>query len=206
MKRIISFRSAILLCLVSLLLLSAAAPFRPAAEDTTPAKPDLVRLTIENKTTKLITIRLDGPAIYFLRVKGETTGVFTVNRGEYSATITACGVTGKEPLDLTTQKTLIMPVCGGSANTSATREGSAIDISKPVKVVKFTISNQSDTKLLAILTGPASYVFTLKKGESKNYTIAKGDYSVTYYACGTKGVKKFESYSGSKLELSCPKH
>jgi hypothetical protein len=99
---------------------------------------------------------------------------------------------------------MIMPVCGGHAGQAATSPY-VVDLSEIIKIVKVTVENDSETRLLAILTGPATYVFLIDEGDSKDYTIAKGDYSVQYYACGTVGYKDYYAYHGSKLSLSCPK-
>ena len=74
-----------------------------------------------------------------------------------------------------------------------------------IKIVKVTVKNEAESKALAILTGPSTYVFSLNKDVSKDYTIAKGDYEVQYFACGKYGVKEFSAYYNGVLKLKCPK-
>ncbi len=205
MKSKISWHMLVPLLLIASIFLTAAAPM---ALQISPASSqsgvDLVRLTIVNKTTKTLYLKLQGPYFYYLSVKGGESGLFTVKRGTYSSTVYACGVSSSDTIDLTRQKTLIMPICGGNARTAAKTSAQNIDLSTQIKVVTFSLTNNSNTRLLAIFTGAATYVFTLEKGESKDYTIARGIYSVHYYACGSSKTLDFESYKGSKLNLKCP--
>lgn len=201
-----SLRLFIFLCVLASFLLSAASPF-PAylLSGQAQKEPDLVRFTIENRTSKRIALYMEGPAIYYLRVEGNSSKDFTVERGNYTYTAHACGASAKGTIELTNQKTLIMPVCGGSARSQAdSSEGYVEDLSKVIHIVKITFENKASTKSLVILTGPSTYVFSHKKDESKNYTIAKGEYKVTYYACGLRGITKFVADYNTKLELSCP--
>lgn len=164
-----------------------------------------VGLTIENRSSGYIYLWLQGPSFYYLVVKPGETKVFTIVRGEYFQTVRACGDTASSIVDLSKQTRMIMPLCGANAKQSALSPY-VVDLSTIIKIVKVTVKNESDTRLLAILTGPSTYVFSLNKGESRDYTIAKGDYTVQYFACGWYGYKNFYAYHGSSLELSCPKH
>ncbi len=206
MKKVRSLRIIVLASLIVTVLLTAAAP-GPATISTpaVQARSELVRLTVVNRTESPIFLRLQGPAFYFLYVNGGESRVFTVKRGEYDSTFTACGVTTSETMDLTRQKKLIMPVCGGRAH-AAQRTSTKVDLSEQIRIVSATIVNEADTQVLAILTGAATYVFLLDREAERDVTIAKGDYDVKIYACRAVTTIEFSSYKNSKLALRCPQH
>lgn len=199
MKNVWSLRTIVVLSLVAVFLLSAAAP-APVQ-----ARSELVRLTVVNRSSGNVFLSLKGPALYYLSVKEGESEVFTVERGTYTSSITACGVTSTDSLEMTSQKKLIMPVCGGRAH-GAHGAATKVDLSEQIKIVPFTIINDSDTQLLAVLTGAATYVFLLDRDEERDYTIAKGDYDVKIYACRAVTTIQFSSYKNSKLDLRCPQH
>ncbi|MEJ2302388.1 MAG: hypothetical protein P8Y14_12760, partial [Anaerolineales bacterium] len=192
MKKVWSLRTIVILSLVAVFLFSAAAPVQ--------ARTELVRLTLVNRTSGNIYLSLKGPALYYLSVGAEESQVFTVKRGTYTSSITACGVTSTDSLDMTSQKKLIMPICGGRAH-GAHGAATKVDLSEQIKIVPFTIINSSDTQLLAVLTGAGTYAFLLARDEERDYTIAKGDYDVKIYACGAITTIEFSSYKNSKLDL-----
>jgi hypothetical protein len=107
------------------------------------ARPDVVRFTVENKSSGPLYVWLTGTAFYYLSVGAEKTGVFTVNRGEYDYRFRACGDTVTGTLDLTTQRRIVMPVCGGRAISEA-REPSTFDISTQIKIVKIGDHDRTD--------------------------------------------------------------
>jgi hypothetical protein len=190
----------ILLALVSTAAIPGPGSGRNLAVST---KSELIALTVENRSSGLMYLWLDGPAFYYLVLQPETTRVFTVERGEYYQKVRACGDTVESIVDITKRTRMIMPVCGSHANQAATSPY-AVDLSDLIKIVKVTIENDSDTGLLAILTGPSTYVFTFDEGESTDYTIAKGDYTIQYFACGRVGYKDVYFFHGKELTLSCP--
>lgn len=199
-----SFLSLILVNLLVLVLMSAAVPL-PNSEvlASSSGKSDLVALKIVNDSTSYAYLWLDGPEFYYLVVKPEETKTFTVKRGEYEKEVSYCGAKDSSTIDLTKHTTLIMPVCG--ANTM--REPSSphlINITNTIKIVKVTLKNDTKSSVLAILTGPSTYVFSLAKEEEKDYTIARGDYEVEYYACGDHDTRKFFAFHNRVLEFECP--
>lgn len=199
MKKAWTLRTIVILSLVAVFLLSSAAPTRVQARS------ELVRLTVINRSSGTVFFSLKGPALYYLTVKTGETEVFTVQRGTYTSSITACGITSTDSLDITSHKKLIMPVCGGRAH-GAHGAATKVDLSEQIKIVPFTIINDSDTQLLAVLTGAGTYAFLLDKDEERDYTIAKGDYDVKIYACRAVTTIQFSSYKNSKLDLRCPQH
>jgi roadblock/LC7 domain-containing protein len=54
------------------------------------------------------------------------------------------------------------------------------------------------------MTGPSTYVFTLKTDAKKNYSVAKGDYKVKVYACGGVFTRNFTADKNAKLKIICP--
>ena len=175
----------IILSLLSSLLISAA----PA---------DLVRLTIQNKSNDLVTLRMEGPQFYYLTVRAGETRVFTPQRGEYSAKLYTCGLFVNQELDLSTSQTIVVPACGTKAFTSDNT--GAIDAGQLIKIVRVHFTNKTDKNLVLILRGPGEYVFYIRKGETKTYTIPKGDYKAQQYGCPT--VKEFNYYASAHLETN----
>ncbi len=202
MKKHRSLQIVVLFGIIATLLLTAAAPL--PAQFVSAANQDLVRLTIKNKNTSPVSIKLEGAGFYYFSVQAESTAEFTVERGSYTSTVYACGaVTTGNDIDLSRQKMLVMPICGGNAGPVA-QKINKVDLSQFVKVVPVTLENDSNTSMIMILTGPSTYVFSFKKGESKDYTIVRGEYDLKYYACGTYATRKWHVQKGSELTLDCP--
>ena len=200
-----SLRGLILANILILVLMSAAVPLPNSVSlASTSEKSDLVALKVENDSTSYAYLWLDGPSFYYLVVKPGETKTFTVMRGEYSKDVSYCGARDSSIIDITKHTKLIMPVCG--ANTrQLSSSPHVVNITNTIKIVKVTVTNDSESRVLAILTGPSTYVFSLDKDVSKDYTIAKGDYEVQYYACGKYGVREFSAYHNGVLKLKCPK-
>lgn len=199
-------RTLVLLAALLSLLLSAAAPapaMKPAASGL--AAGDLIRLTVENRTDKELRIWLNGPAFYYLTVPAESTEVFTPRRGEYSYSISACGITVTETLDLSGNRRIIQPVCGSGPGLAETVPNT-IDMGQVAKLVKVSFENETRGTLMLVLTGPATYVFTLSQGDEKDYTIRRGDYDITYYAygCGLVAKTTFVARANYDKTFKCP--
>jgi hypothetical protein len=199
-------RSFVLIAALLSLLLTAAAPapaMQPAASGLEAG--DLIRLTIENRTDKELRIWLSGPAFYYLTVPAESTEIFTPQRGEYSSSLSACGITVTEPLDLTGNRRIIQPVCGSGPGLAETVPN-AIDMGRVAKLVKVSFENDTSGTLMLVLTGPATYVLTLPKGETGDYTIRWGDYDITYYAygCGLVSSTTFVARANYDKTFKCP--
>jgi hypothetical protein len=196
------------LVLVNLLIfifLTAAVPSpNSAGFASVHEKSDLVALKVENKSSSTAYLWLDGPAFYYLAVKPDESKTITVLRGEYDEDVSYCGVRESTTIDLTKHTRLILPVCGANALKSPSSPN-VINITNTIKIVKVTVKNDTDSRVLAILTGPSTYVFLLNKDEEQDYTIAKGDYDVRYYACGKVGVREFSAFYNSLLKFRCPK-
>ena len=173
MKKVWSLRTIVILSLVAVFLFSAAAPVQ--------ARTELVRLTLVNRTSGNIYLSLKGPALYYLSVGAEESQVFTVKRGTYTSSITACGVTSTDSLDMTSQKKLIMPVCGGRAH-GAHGAATKVDLSEQIKIVPFTIINSSDTQLLAVLTGWVFLAESLSMGKRPLHLQKKACPRITEWA------------------------
>jgi hypothetical protein len=185
--------------------MSAAVPLpKSVSLVSTSEKSDLIALKVENDSTSYAYLWLDGPEFYYLVVKPGETETFTVRRGEYDKEVSYCGAKDSSTIDLTKHTKLIMPVCGANKRQESSSPH-IVNITNTIKIVKVTVKNDTETKVLAILTGPSTYVFSLAKEESKDYTIAKGDYDVQYYACGKYGVREFSAFHNSVLKLKCPK-
>ena len=197
-----------LLTLVNLLLMllvTAAVPLPQSTSFATNAeKSDLIALKVDNQSTSNAYLWLDGPSFYYLVVKPGESKTFTVMRGEYFKDVSYCGARDSSIIDLTKHTRLIMPVCGANSRQTP-NSPHVVNITNTIKIVKVTVTNAAESKVLAILTGPSTYVFSLDKDASKDYTIAKGDYEVQYFACGKYGVREFSAFYNSVLKLKCPK-
>ena len=201
MKKIRPLDLFILLGVLASMLLTAAVPlpYQPIHFSSV-GRSDLVRLVVDNQSTSTLYLRLEGPSFYYMVVRAKESDVFTVKRGKYDQTLTACGDTVKAKLDMTTNQTMVMPKCGSKSVTSG-----VVDLGHLIKIVKITVKNESSTKMIVVLEGPATYVFSFDKDQKKNYTVAKGDYKVTYYACRRTGTRNFSAFKGKDLILDCPK-
>lgn len=192
-------------CILVVVFTSAAVPSTTTSINTTTSgKSDLVGFKVVNKSSGTVYLWLDGPAFYYFAVKPEETGSFTIMRGEYSMDVSYCGARTSREADLTVQTALIMPVCGGRASQAANSSPHVADVTETIRIVPVTVENEADSRVLAILTGPSTYVFLLNKDEVKDYTIAKGQYKVQYYACGKVGSRYWFAQKNQSLKLSCP--
>lgn len=200
-----SMRIIIIMSLIILVFLTAAIPLpNSAAVAATNQKSDLVALKIQNDSSSTAYLWLDGPTFYYFVVKPGETRTYTVLRGEYFKDVSYCGARDSSIVDLSRHTKLLMPVCGANSRQSPSSPH-VIDITNTIKIVKVTLTNEADSRVLAILTGPSTYVFTLDKDASKDYTIAKGDYEVQYFACGAYSEKEWSAYHKSVLKFKCPK-
>lgn len=189
------YRSVLFLGLVLLLLVSATG--------VAFAKSERVRFTVENNSNKVFTLRLSGPESLYLVVQPNSDAVFTPLRGEYNMTMYSCGAYASDDLDLSTIKTMVVPACGESGPVKSDKK---IDASDTIKLVKVTIQNTSTTSnMVVVMSGPGTYVFSFKAGAKASYTIPRGEYTVTYYACSSSATRIFNAKANKMLELGCPK-
>jgi hypothetical protein len=189
---------SISLAAILLAAVFAAYPAQPAQASTR-----TITLTIDNRNSSGITLILSGPYRYNLAVAGETSESFTINHGTYKYTIKGCGMTVKNEIELKRDTIMINPVCGGKIRTIPA-DRSKIDLSNDIRVVPVRITSELTYKTFVILTGPSTYVFTLKPDQELNVTIGKGLYEVRYYACGVNIKRQFQAYKNAKLRLYCP--
>jgi hypothetical protein len=196
MKKYWSIRSLFNLGILLVLVFGAVAPATSAV-----AAPAQARLTVINHSNGTLKIWMSGPAIYRISVPTGKTKTYAVNRGEYNYTASACGVTATGTLDMSINRRLVMPVCGGR---SAVRDVHTVDLGKTLKVVLIEVQNKSTGVATAVFKGPMVYMFTLKKNADNDYTMAKGDYKVTVYACGTTYKRNFTADKGKKFVVVCP--
>lgn len=189
------YRSIIFLGLVLVLLISATSMAF--------AKSEQVKFTVENKSDKVFTLRMTGPENLYLVVEPETVKVFTPLRGLYDVTMFSCGAYADDEIDLTTVKIMVVPKCGSNGPDQSDKK---IDASETIKLVKVTIENDAtNSNMVVVMTGPGTFVFSFKAGQKASYTIPRGDYQVTYYACNSSATRTFSAKANKILELSCPK-
>ena len=198
-------KTIVLIGLVIFTLLSAAVPL-PASSNfaSVNEKSDLVALKVVNDSTSTAYLWLDGPAFYYFVIPPDETRTFTIQRGEYDKDVSYCGARDSSTIDLTRHTKLILPVCGANALNEPTSPH-VVNITNTLKIVKVTLTNELDSNVFAIFTGPSTYVFTFGRDESKDYTIAKGDYEIWYYACGKYGIREFSAFHNIIMKFKCPK-
>lgn len=206
MKKNMYFRSLVLLAALLSLLLTAAAP-APLTSNSAAALQagDLVRLTVENRTDKPIKLWLSGPAFYYLTVPAESTEVFTPKRGEYDYSLSACGITVRETIDLSKNGRIIQPICGIGRGLAAPAPNT-VNMGVVAKLVKVTFTNDTNGTIMLILTGPATYVFTMAKDEKTDYSVRRGDYDVHLiaYSCPLVTDTTFIARANYKKTFKCP--
>jgi len=190
-------RTILFITLVLALLVSAL-------PGTVFAKSEKVRFTVNNKSDKVFSLWLTGPEFVYVVVDPDSAETFTPLRGEYKFTMLSCGAYADGELDLSTQKTMVVPECGSGGPTKTS--GSKLDASDVIKLVKITIENNAtNSNMVVVMTGPGTFVFSLKSGKDQSYTIPRGIYDVTYYACNKVGTRGFSARANKVLDLSCPK-
>jgi hypothetical protein len=190
------FRPILLICLVFVILASALPGVAFALTEK-------VKFTIDNKSDKVFTLQMTGPETLYLVVEPDSAEVFTPLRGDYNFTMYSCGAYAVGEIDLNTIKTMIVPECGSNGPPSKSEK---VDASETIKLVKITIENDvTNSTMVVVLTGPGTFVFSLKAGQKQSYTIPRGDYTVTYYACNSSDTKTFTAAANKILELKCPK-
>ena len=96
----------VLLVFVLATVLTAAAP----------AKTDLARLEIKNKSGEKVMLSLSGEGyFFFLTVEAHTTKTFTVPREDYAQKTWACGSSVSGYLDMENNVRLVFTACGEEA-------------------------------------------------------------------------------------------
>lgn len=192
-----------LLIAISLAAILLTTVFAAYPAQTAQASTRTMTLTIENRSSSGISLRLSGPYQYYMEVASGKTQSFTINRGTYNYTLKGCGMTVKNSIELIRDTIMINPVCGARVRTIPA-DRSKIDLSNDIRVVPVTVESELTIKTFVILTGPSTYVFTLKPNQELDVTIGKGTYKVTYYACGVNVKRQFEAYKDATLKLYCP--
>jgi hypothetical protein len=206
MKKTI-LHSLILLGMLASLLISAAPLPAKASVPVTLDRTNLVNFIVSNRTGSAITVKLIGPSSYVLFVPGLISGysqktTFTVKRGVYKYTVFACNAEVVGSIDLNGRKTMIVPVCG---NNPKTPEGVyKINFPKDETLARVTLVNRSPTLATIVMRGPQKYLFYLAPGEEKVYTLKRGIYAVTYYACQSSDTVAFEARPSAKFRVFCP--
>lgn len=200
MKKFTLYKLVAFMILASMMLAAFMVPQQAAQ-----AQSDLVGFTFINKSDKLASLRLygDGDFYYFLLRPGESK-YYTPARGVYQMSFFSCGQYTNKELDLTKQTKMIVPPCGFKAYSNKDYHPGVIDGGEIIKLVKITFENATDRYMKVILEGPAVYVFTFDKDQSKTYTISKGDYTYTAYGCGGTFYGSFYAHEGKVYDFKCP--
>lgn len=194
---------SVFLIVVSSLLIAARPLNHESMSAVTASKSELVRLTFENRSNHYASLRLEGSTFYYLRAYPGETRMYTPKRGVYDYTLYSCGVYVHGVLDLTKQYKFVVPLCGTRGGEGTTGP-QTIDASDLIKLVYVTFTNEATTNLIAIFDGPGVFVFFIREGETRSYTIPKGDYTYTLYACGAIGDGYFYAAHGKSKDLTCP--
>jgi hypothetical protein len=196
MKKYWNMKTLFNLGILLALVFTAVAP-----ATTTLAAPAQAVLKVTNHSATTLKIWLTGPASYAVSVPANKTKTYDVNRGKYKFTASACAVTATGALDMSINRNVVMPPCGGMVTSSDVH---TVDLGKYLRVVKVEVVNKSTGAATAVFKGPASYTFALKKDADKFYTMKKGVYKVTVYACGETFKKNFTADNKKKFVITCP--
>jgi hypothetical protein len=144
-----------------------------------------LQLIVNNKTGEKFNLVMKGPATYNWMLKsGKQT--FSVKPGKYTYTYKACGGTEKKGTVEVKKnnQTLVLAVCkqqnktGGSSNVN--------------------IQNDTGSTVTLILSGPASYRFSLAPGKS-TISVIKGTYQYTAYGCGGASISGSKKLGGKSV-------
>lgn len=169
----------------------------------TAAATNLGRLTLVNNSNKTAYIWLQSETnFYYFENPASQTKIWTPAKGEYSYRLAACGTTVTGTLDLSQAKTIIVPVCGSKATSNDITN--QIDVGRLIRLVRVEFHNATGGRLLLVFHGPDGYVFTIKAGETGEYTIPRGDYTYTAYACGTAFRGDFFASAHAEKTIKCP--
>lgn len=194
-----NYRSIRNLFNIGILLVFMFSSLVPAA--ATLAAPAQAKLTVVNRSSTSLRIWLSGPATYRLSIAAGQTKTYAINRGVYKMTASGCGMTATGTLDMSINRTLVLPICGGRVSVN---DPHTIDLGKLLKIVKIEIINKSTGVATVVFKGPAVYMLTLAKNADKEYTVAKGSYKLTIYACGQTFKRNFTADKGKKFTITCP--
>ena len=190
----------IMITLAFVMIFAAAAV--PQA-DTQAASP-LMRLIIENNSDQFVSLRLTGPANYYMSAVGGSTATYTPERGEYSYTLYSCGAYVHGEIDLTKHMvTYKVPPCGTKVFTGPGATA-VVDGGRELRLVKVTFNNETDHNIVIVFSGTSSLAFFFYDGASKNYTIPKGDYSYEIYGCGPIRHGTMYAHANKVKDLTCP--
>ena len=196
MKACWSIKTLSILGIMLALVFGAIAPAVPTLAATEKAV-----LKVTNNSGTTLKLYLTGPKTYNLSVPKGQTRSYDVNRGKYKFVASACGITGTGTLDMSINRNVVMPVCGGRVASSDVH---TIDLGQVLRVVKVEVKNKAPGVATAVFKGPALYMVTLKKNADKFYIMAKGNYTVTVYACGETTKYKFTADKGKVFTVTCP--
>ena len=172
-----------------------------------PAKDDLARFTVENRTTATSYVYLTGQGgQYYLTNPGEETSVWTVARAEYTYSLYACGIWTSGEIDLTTPEKIVIPDCGSQAWATGQGED-AIDHGQVLKLTPFSLVNETSTGNLwvAVYGNGVSYMFHLPDDTPLDITLPRGEFNYTAYGCLGSWTGTFSvDYIGAKHVFKCP--
>lgn len=157
--------------LIILALLAATWGPVPARAAAPQAVDTQVKLQVNNKTGQAITLKLTGAATYTKTVQPGKSEILIV-KGKYTYSYTPpCGTKQSGKLEATGAKVkLVMPACKTTA-------------AKGAKTIVVVIRNNTNGYMTLVLTGPASYRFSLAPGVTK-INVLQGKYQYTAYGCG----------------------
>lgn len=159
----------------------------PPSSDTSSAPgTGPIRLKVVNGSEQPFSVKLTGPQFYVLNVASGETREFVVDRGVYAFDMVLCSVAAQGAMDLTKKSTLQFKSCAAD------------------KLVEVKLENQSEETVTVSLSGPANYQLALPAGESRFLTITRGEYAVTFLACGTLESNNFSAHSHRTLKVVCP--
>lgn len=145
-----------------------------------------IQMVVNNKTGEKFNLVMTGPATYKWMVNtGKQT--FSMLPGKYKYTYKACGGTEKTgTIQVKKDKQILtLAVCKQEKKPSG-------------GLKQINIQNNTGGTVTLILTGPASYRFSLKSGKS-TIMVLKGTYQFTAYGCGGASISGTKKLGGKAV-------
>lgn len=168
-------------------------------------KPPYLPFKVINESQFEFTIYLLGPESYAFSVPPHSEDWWIVERGEYSFTMDWCNYTEKGSLDMTMRKTMHVPVCGGSALVNFGYKPYNVDAGDYIKPVKVEIQNRTKEEVdVYIRTSGIDHFLNFEPLEKKTIIVLKGEYAISYVACGKLYSGYYTPYIGRPYQINCP--
>lgn len=165
-------KTIILISLIVIILFSNWTPASTAQAATTndANASGMLQLVIKNKGSEQVKVTLIGPETYTFNANPGK-NFYQVQSGKYKFEYKACNVDKKGTIEVKKNGQIF------NIEKCKTKNG------KGAGEISVTVKNDTSGYIRLVLTGPASYDFSLKPG-SNTIKVLKGKYQYIAYGCG----------------------